>query len=49
MKPMLNSEGLYGLLDTVNNTFYASEVGSFTGPVPSSGGGTEPTNPSLVF
>lgn len=34
MKPILTNSGTYGLLDTVNNTFYASEVGSFTGPVP---------------
>ena len=31
MKPTLNSEGLYGLLDTVNNVFYTSEIDSFTG------------------
>ncbi len=41
MKPILTNSGTYGLLDTVNNTFYASEVGSFTGPVPPSGGETE--------
>ena len=34
MKPVLTKSGTYGLLDTVNNTFYASEVGNFTGPVP---------------
>ena len=34
MKPVLTKSGAYGLLDTVNNTFYASEVGNFTGPVP---------------
>ena len=43
MKPILTNGGTYGLLDTVNNTFYASEVGSFTGPVPSSGGETDTT------
>ena len=37
MKPILTNSGTYGLLDTVNNTFYASEVGNFTGPGPSSG------------
>ena len=31
MKPILTNSGTYGLLDTVNNTFYGSEVGSFTG------------------
>ena len=31
MKPTLNSEGLYGLLDIVNNVFYTSEIDSFTG------------------
>ena len=31
MKPVLTNSGTYGLLDTVNNTFYASEVGNFTG------------------
>lgn len=31
MKPVLSSDGVYGLLDTVNNVFYDSEVGSFTG------------------
>ena len=41
MKPVLTNSGTYGLLDTVNNTFYASEVGSFTGPVPPSGGDTD--------
>lgn len=34
MKPILTNRGTYGLLDTVNNTLYASEVGNFTGPVP---------------
>ena len=34
MKPVLTNRGTYGLLDTVNNTLYASEVGNFTGPVP---------------
>ena len=43
MKPILTNSGTYGLLDTVNNTFYASEVGSFTGPVPPSGGDTDTT------
>ena len=38
MKPVLTNSGTYGLLDTVNNTFYASEVGSFTGPLPPSSG-----------
>ena len=33
MKPVLTNSGTYGLLDTVNSTFYASEVGNFTGPV----------------
>lgn len=37
MKPVLTNSGTYGLLDTVNNTFYGSEVGSFTG------GGTDTT------
>ncbi len=41
MKPILTNSGTYGLLDTVNNTFYGSEVGSFTGPVPPSGEDTE--------
>ena len=40
MKPILTNSGTYGLLDTVNNSFYASEVGNFTGPVPPSGGDT---------
>ena len=48
MKPTLNSEGLYGLLDIVNNVFYASEVGSFTGPVPPSGRGSD-ANSNLVL
>ena len=34
MKPILTNSGTYGLLDTVNNSLYASEVGNFTGPVP---------------
>ena len=34
MKPIITKSGTYGLLDTVNNSFYGSEVGSFTGPVP---------------
>lgn len=34
MKPILTNRGTYGLLDTVNNSLYASEVGNFTGPVP---------------
>lgn len=34
MKPILTNSGRYGLLDTVNNSLYASEVGNFTGPVP---------------
>lgn len=31
MKPVVSSDREYGLLDTVNNVFYGSEVGSFTG------------------
>lgn len=31
MKPVINRAGVYGLLDVVNNVFYTSEVGSFTG------------------
>lgn len=31
MRPALNSEGIYGLLDIVNYVFYDSEVDSFTG------------------
>ena len=38
MKPILTNSGTYGLLDTVNNSFYASEVGSFTGGDTPSGG-----------
>lgn len=49
MKPVLTNSGTYGLLDTVNNTFYASEVGSFTGGGTPSGGDTDPTNANLVF
>ena len=48
MKPVLTNSGTYGLLDTVNNTFYASEVGSFTGPVPPSGRGSD-ANSNLVL
>lgn len=40
MKPVLSSDGVYGLLDTVNNVFYDSEVGSFTGGGDSSSGGS---------
>lgn len=31
MKPVLRNDGVYGLLDTVNNVFYSSPVGNFTG------------------
>ena len=48
MKPVLTNSGTYGLLDTVNNTFYASEVGSFTGGGTPSGGDTG-TSPNLVL
>lgn len=41
MKPILTNSGTYGLLDTVNNTFYGSEVGSFTGGGTPSGGDTD--------
>ena len=41
MKPILTNSGTYGLLDTVNNTFYASEVGSFTGGNTPSGGDSD--------
>ena len=41
MKPILTNSGTYGLLDTVNNSFYASEVGSFTGGGTPSGGDTD--------
>ena len=41
MKPILTNGGTYGLLDTVNNTFYASEAGSFTGGNTPSGGDTD--------
>ena len=41
MKPILTNSGTYGLLDTVNNTFYASEVGSFTGGNTPVGGGSD--------